>query len=211
MKTLIFCTSLLTDESLFRYSSWWNYYHKKFPNADFLIANDGPLNNSTLENFKTMLEFKISNKNFLVFDKKLGRIDHIHWGWLRSFKAALNYAKNKKYDKVIHIESDAIILSEKLITFINDNSSGWNSLFTNKYGFPESAIQIMNKDSFDLIDSIPEEDYNFEKIIELVLKFRPIRNFIGDRYGEDGCLPEHKIDYVCQWDWNWYIDQDWVN
>jgi hypothetical protein len=211
MKTLIFCTSLLTDESLFRYASWWNYYHKKFPDADFLIANDGPLNNSTLTKLKSMVEFKITNKNFIVFKNKLGRLDHYHWGWLRSFKAALTHGAQQNYDKVVHIESDAIILSDKLIQFINNENSGWKCLFTQKYGFPESAIQIMNKDSFGLINTIPSEEYNFEKIIELTFKFRPIRNFIGDRYGEDGCLPEHKIDYVCQWDWNWYIDQDWIN
>jgi hypothetical protein len=35
-------------------------------------------------------------------------------------------------------------------------------------------------------------------------------NFIGDRYGESGKLPNHKIDYVCQWNWNWIIEDDWI-
>ena len=115
----------------------------------------------------------------------------------------------KDYDRIIHIEADALILSDRLFDFIRAESAGWKCMYTKKYLFPESAIQIINKDSYHLIDNVPEE-FDFHKIVELMLPFQSIKTFIGDRYGEIGKLPEHKIDYVCQWDWDWFIDKDWI-
>jgi len=82
-------------------------------------------------------------------------------------------------------------------------------MYTKKYHFPESAIQIINNDSYHLIENVPE-DFDFHKIVELMLPFEAIKTFVGDRYGEIGKLPEYKIDYVCQWNWEWFIDKDWI-
>jgi hypothetical protein len=208
MNTLVFCTSILTEETLFTYSEWWNYYRSKFPNATFLIVNDGVVANGLIKKLKQLTNNQFDESNIISFDEKLGRESHFHWGWWRSFRTAVLVGK-ERFDKIIHIECDAIILSQRLFNYLNDTNTGWRCLFSNSYGFPESAIQILNKDKFYLIDSLPE-NFDFYKIVELYLPFKSERTFIGDRYGEIGKLPNHKIDYVCQWNWNWYIDDDWI-
>ena len=208
MKTLFFCTSLLENASLPKYIEWWKYYKQKFPEFDFVIFNDGPIEESVLKQLKLSIGQEFTDKNLITFDTKLGRIDHIHWGWYRSFKKALKIGR-ENYDRIIHIEADAVVLSNRLFDFIFNDNDGWKCLYTKKYFFPESAIQIINKNSFHLIDDVPEE-FDFHKIVELILPFRAVKTFIGDRYGEEGKLPEHKVDYVCQWNWDWHIDRDWI-
>ena len=208
MKTLLFCTSLLENESLPKYAAWWKYYKNKFPDCDFMILNDGPVDPQIFDKLKNLIGNDFSHENLITFDNKLGRNDHLHWGWYRSFRQALMIGQ-RDYDRIIHIEADALILSDRLFDFIRTESAGWKCMYTKKYLFPESAIQIINKDSYHLIDNVPEE-FDFHKIVELMLPFKSIKTFIGDRYGEIGKLPEHKIDYVCQWDWDWFIDKDWI-
>lgn len=208
MKTLIFCTSLLTEDRIPIYAEWWNYYRKKFPDAKLMIINDGKIEDEVFQQLQILTNNQIKKRNVKEFDTKLGKDWHYHWGWWRSFIYALRYGK-KRFDKIIHIECDAIILSDRLFEYLKNQNTGWKCMFSPSYGFPESAIQILNKDKYYLIDQLPES-YDFFKIVELFLPFRSNKDFIGDRYGEAGKLPEHKIDFVCQWDWNWHIDKDWI-
>jgi len=208
MKTLLFCTCLLNETSIFQYTEWWNYYRRNFPGVDMIMVNDGPIEKKILQKFQEVIKSDFKESDIHVFETKLGRNSHYHWGWWRSFKYALNYGKTK-YNKILHIEYDAIILSTRLFDHLKNHSSGWSCLFTNNYGFGESAIQIINKDSYDLIDNLPD-DFDFHTIAELVIPFRIDKSFIGDRYGEMGNIPKHKIDYACQWDWNWCIEKEWI-
>ena len=208
MKTLLFCTSLLENDSLNKYSEWWKYYKQRFPEFDFMILNDGPVEESIFDNLKNLIGDDFSSNNLITFDNKLGRADHLHWGWYRSFRKALLIGQ-ENYDRIIHIEADALILSERLFNFIRTENTGWKCMYTKKYHFPESAIQIINNDSYHLIENVPE-DFDFHKIVELMLPFEAIKTFVGDRYGEIGKLPEYKIDFVCQWNWEWFIDKDWI-
>ncbi len=208
MKTLLFCTSFLEPTSISKYSSWWHYYKNKFQDCDFLILNDGPVDKELFNHFKKSIGDDFTKQNFITFDKNLGRADHLHWGWYRSFRKALEIGR-QNYDRIIHIEADAVIVSDRLFDFIKYENIGWKCLYTKKYFFPESAIQIINKDAFHLINNVPE-DFDFHKVVELMLPFQPIKAFIGDRYGEEGKLPKHQIDYACQWNWDWVIDKDWI-
>ena len=122
---------------------------------------------------------------------------------------ALNEGKNK-YDKIIHIESDAYVLSNRLFSYLNDINSGWVALYSQKYKFPESAIQIINKDEFYRIDNMPEM-HDFKKIAEFAIPYTRLeKSFTGDRYGEDGKLPKYEIDYVCQWSLDWLIPEELI-
>lgn len=208
MKTLLFCTSLLTEDSLFKQSEWWKYYRNKFPEFDFLIMNDGPVEQSVLNKLMDLTDNDFKENNIITFEKKLGRESHYHWGWYRSFLKALSIGRDE-YDKIIHIESDAVIVSERLTEYLKNENTGWRCMYSEKYFFGESAIQIINSDSFHLIDRL-DENFDFHTIAECILPFRSNKTFVGDRYGEDGRLPSCKIDYACQWDWNWLIDQEWI-
>lgn len=199
----------MLEENLSKYATWWKYYRSKFPNAHLMIANDGPIEGPVLDKFIELTDGEFDLSNLIVFDNKLGRDWHFHWGWWRSFLTVLKFGRDNEFLKIIHIESDAVILSNRLINYLLNENNGWKCLFTKKYNFPESAIQIINFDSYHLIETLPEQ-FDFNTIAELFLPFRAIKHFIGDRYGESGELPSHKIDYVCQWDWMWHIDKDWI-
>lgn len=209
MDNLLFCTSYITDLSLNRYISWLMYYSELYKaDVEYLIVNDGPLK---IE-YKKALQKLAFDKNIILhlkdFELKRGQELYKHWGWWRSFLFALELGKNN-YNHIIHIESDAIVVSERLKKYLIEKDSGWLCLHTPTYGFKESAIQKINIDSFHMFENL-DPNFDFHKIIELYLPMRRNINFIGDRYGESGKLPNHQIDYVCQWNWDWAIDNDWI-
>jgi len=210
MKTLLFCTSLFDSDNTDKYESWWHYYSNKFSNCDKLIINDGKIDDLTFLKLQSWEKFGFNpNINLKLFDSKLGKDNEKHWGWYRSFRYALMYGVSNNYDKIIHVEADAVIVSDRLINYLNNQNNGWWCLFSKHYGFKESAIQVVNRDAFNLIENLPEM-YDFEKIAEWFLPFWCNKSFIGDRYGELGKLPSHKIDYACQWNWDWAIEKDWI-
>jgi len=71
MKTLLFCTSLLENDSLNKYSEWWKYYKQRFPEFDFMILNDGPVEESIFNNLKNLTGDDFSNNNLITFDNRL--------------------------------------------------------------------------------------------------------------------------------------------
>ena len=120
-------------------------------------------------------------------------------GWYRSYIKVIKEL-GLAYDKVIHIETDLLVLSQRLINYIKNTNTGFISMYTENYRFPESALQILNKDSFNIAMTTP--NINQEGIIEQNLKYTPNRDFIGDRYGEYLDYPDFEIDYYAQFDWN---------
>lgn len=208
MKTLLFCTAYF-NENLDRYIDWINYNSKIFPEYDILLVHDGPINKNDLDLIISSCE-NINEDNFISFENKLPRQDHIFPGWWRSFITATKYYGILNYEKIVHIESDAYVLSERMINWIKNKNDSWSVPISRKYGFSESAIQIICEDSFDSIKNLPD-DFDFHCIVEMFLPFKyHATNFVGDRYGETGQLPSYKIDFVCQWDSNWGIPEDWV-
>lgn len=142
----------------------------------------------------------ISNKNndadeltcnqftFFHFKNNLGRQGPSDYpGWWRSFFYSLDIAKSLNANKIIHIESDAYILSQRLSELINTIETGWHTLWIDKYKLPETAIQIICKDQFDNFSNFQEKlklSSNNE-IAENILPFTHIhKEFIGDRYSE---------------------------
>lgn len=209
MKTLLFCTAYIPGNT-YRYIDWINYYSEVYPEFDLLLVHDGPLDTALKQEIIDNTNGYVNDNNFKDFDTKLER--EVHWvfpSWYRSFYYAIKVGQ-QNYDKIIHIESDAYIVSERLKQYMKEKNNGWVSMFSRKYGFPESAIQIINKDVFDLLDTLPEM-YNFETHIEYFLPFTEVcKDFVGDRYGEVGKLPQYSIDYACQWNSDWGIPEDWA-
>jgi hypothetical protein len=196
MRTLLFCTSHFQSAPPGKYVFWAEQQRRFFNNCDLLIINDGPVDASLKE--KT---HRSSDPISLVdFRHSLGRVNNDHFpGWYRSFRTALLYGKNSSYGKIIHIEADAFIVSQRLADFILTLDSGWHSLYTSKYFMPESAIQIVCRDAYSLIDQLPSEQIP-DRPLELQLPIQHVhKEFLGDRV-EDSSTPDEKLDYVCQWD-----------
>jgi len=217
-KTLLFCTSFSSTQEAwdYRYKRWLDFFIKSsLEKSQILIIDDG---SPVLPNWTNLKIYNgptippSSHEEFVLFhfNNRLGRNGVLNYpGWYRSFTFAATWAKVFNFNKIIHIESDTFVLSEKLITYINTLSSGWTSLYCTSQDFPETCIQIICEDQIKKFLKFSRHDYdiNFkDKPIELFIPFTNIeKSFIGDRYGEiEGlnALPSG-IDYAANIPSHW--------
>ncbi len=222
MKSIIFCTSFIDDNNYDRYVKWINYYSSKldlFYSSNLFLIDDG----SSKLNFGNKVEILKSNNlpvtldsniNLFHFADHLGRPSRRDYkGWWRSFTFSLKLAEKYNVDKIIHIESDFYIISQRMIEYMVNVSEGWTVFYSNFYNFPETAIQIICKDSFEKFNKIYKQavdsNYRFRRIAERVLPFSKIeKGFLGDRLGEIKVMQEWlrktklplEIDYIGQID-----------
>ena len=220
MKTTIFCTSYLNGENIIRYKKWADYYHSKmglFKASNLFLIDDGSPFISIDERIDVIKsndlpDTLINDINLFHFENRLGRLSVRKYpGWWRSFTFSLQLAKKYNIDKLIHIESDFYIVSREMIDYIAKISSGWTAFYSRFYKFPETAIQVICKDSYSELNEISnkaaELNYKFKRRAEDILPFTRIeKKFYGDRFGErkvlNGWLKRieipDKIDYIGQ-------------
>jgi hypothetical protein len=216
-KTLLFTTSYCTSNLEWeeRIHKWYNYYinSQLFFNK-LLIIDDGSPVVPDWSNCRVVTEKfneEPQDTSFIFkFSNNLGRPAHLDYpGWFRSFSFAAKYAYKFNYDKVIHIESDAYILSKSLIKDFNEASQGWWSMWCNRHNFPETAIQIICKDQIKNYYMVTQHDYGIffkNKTIETCLPFTSIkRNYRGDRYHEYTTNIPVDADFACQVDHKYVI------
>lgn len=207
MKTLIFCTSYINNNSdsnnKERYRRWVEFYleRMKYFNSEhlFLIDDGSP----DIDNFgnemdildpENMPESINKNINLVHFKNNLGRPTwNDYQGWWRSFTFSYKIAQLYDYDKIIHIESDFYITSHKMAEYIKNTTKGWIAPFSRFHGFPETAIQIICKDTYsklrDLYEEAVKRNFSFDQIAELYIPFTKIEeSFLGDRLGQNEIL-----------------------
>jgi len=106
-----------------------------------------------------------------------------------------------EYDRIFYIATDARILSQRLLDYIEGLESGWTALFSPKYNFPEPCIQVITKcPAFErfFFGECDRMRYN-GNIEELTLPLTHVeKGFIGDRFSEYG--PEEVIPPMDTWD-----------
>jgi hypothetical protein len=196
MKSIVFCTSFASNRTAWesRYKLWFDYYSNQDLGADWLLAIDDaspfiphPAEIKTLD-ADAILSPQEPFKGILQFPDRLGRSSLTAYpGWWRSFLHSVNVARMVKADKIIHIESDAFIFSDRLFQQIRDQESGWSCLWSPHFRLPETAIQVICHDQFHKIEALQQckqsdLDGHFA---ENILPFTHIdKSLIGDRYGE---------------------------
>ena len=222
MKAFIFCTSSIEKNSethdMSRYNRWIRFYEpllERF-NAEHLqlIDDSGSAYDADIaypDNF--LPDVHPESPHIYRFDKKLGRTSQVQFpGWWRSYLFSIEFARKYGYQKIIHIESDFFIFSDRLIDFIAQLDSGWTSLYSIFYDHPETAIQVICEDQFSNFDDfkkqIVSEDYMIESFAETIIPFTNIETrFNGDRFGEELVLAAwidryrhrmQKLDYFGQ-------------
>jgi hypothetical protein len=219
MKTLIFCTgySKNLEEWEMRYGRWINAVESGNLNVDtILIPDDGSKELPDWEGV-TILKEDLPDQEpdsrgiIYSFPDNLGRKDvYVTPGWHRSFMFAMTYAQKYGYEKVIHLESDAFIISPRMEDYINEISNGWETFWCPKWRLPETSIQVIAGNSLNdylELSLIPYEKFSGKPPDpnpsqgESWLRFTHIhKEFKGDRYGENGAnsiIPED-ADYACQ-------------
>ena len=214
-KSLLFCTSYFeTEETYFlRYKKWISYYSALSftDDKDIFILDDGS-NLAVADNLYNYIEGDITEDtktekvNFYHFPERLTQgIAANSEGWYRSFLYSYDIATTLGYDKIIHIESDLYLLSPKICEYINNLNSGWVSFKCPTYQFPESSLQIINKDNYKKFFNFQQEVLAkglwkmSSKNAEWIIPFsRTETRFVGDRYGERKVKQNETMDYYAQ-------------
>lgn len=211
MRSVFFCTSYIADANTWRtrYERWLQFHQKiNFGDTRLVMIDDGSsFCPPTSQVAITQPEGSLSEDqaSIIRFPDRLGRSSLLSYpGWWRSFLHSVDVARAIGARKIIHVESDAFIISERMRDYINDLSEGWTTFWATSYNFPETAIQVICEDQFEAMSSFKEKPpESLEgKFAEELLPFTHInREMIGDRYSEfrvpllrDGILRSRKFN-----------------
>lgn len=221
MRSFMFCTSYLPNPYVEtyneRYRQWIAYYGRRlrFFGAErlFLVDDGSPLDAVRLEARIVAAGEEQGDPGLpagpvmLRFPVHLGRSSIQDFpGWWRSFSFAALAARRYGFEKIIHVESDAYVLSPRMADYIAQLRTGWTAFWCRGQGFPETAIQVICGACIDSLATFYRRGAAFwfkarraNEIPEGVLPFTSVcKAFQGDRYGEcDGRIPAD-ADYACQ-------------
>lgn len=193
--TLVFCTSHMRNQAEWelRYTRWLAHHRKLFPEEPLVMIDDGSAYlpdepgisvNSSVENFVVGDQASIYH-----FPNRLGRrATHNFPGWFRSFTFSIVIAKKLNVKKIVHIESDAFILTENALDLVNATASGWTAFWCPRFRYPESAFQIICEDSFASLEEVRAASFAAQyanKVMERSLPYTRIdHSLCGNRYGD---------------------------
>ena len=208
--TLLFCTSFCGDAAAWhgRQRRWLDH-HLALPlehDAVFIIDDASPYvpadpDVRVLDALPSALPAG-PQAYFYRFATREGRIGLTgHRGWWRSFLFSLEIARAYGFERIVHVESDAFLLTRRIVDRINATAEGWTAFWCPQYGVPEPALQVIARDQFDAMAAVGARglDALTEALAELTIPFTRIeRGFAGNRYGESrGRIPGY-ADYACQ-------------
>jgi hypothetical protein len=122
------------------------------------------------------------------------------WNW-RGLWHLKNLIECEAAEKIIWIETDGFVLNSKLAGHIKNLNTGWSALWCKKWGFPETACQVLCRDSFQILFSYARGPYqNFRgRCFETSLPFTKIMHeFNSDRFGEYSLPQNESMDFYGQ-------------
>ncbi len=208
-KTLIFCTAHADDETVWdgRYRRWLDAVTgSSLDHATALIVDDGSTSLPAWPDVRIIVEgqsFAASDRYVLYhFSRNLGRASIFDFpGWHRSFTFAAAYADRNGFDKIVHVESDSFIVSDRLRLHINDIDEGWTALWCPSHGFPEPCIQVIAGGGlarFRTFCTVPHAALKGGAYEHRIPFTATERGFVGDRYGEYLPYVPVEADFVAQ-------------
>jgi len=121
------------------------------------------------------------------FPERLGRSGILDMpGWYRSFAFSSQLAEHLNCDRIVHIESDAYLLSSGIVDYL-DTAQGWNTVWARSKSVPETGIQVIAEKALPVFRewvSLPYDIYR-DSVLELLFPFTHVEHsFRGDRHGE---------------------------
>jgi hypothetical protein len=194
---MIFCTSAEVnfDKYLQNINNWYAMLDMVHDAADFYVGVDGKIPKNIELN---------KNINFIEFLPKYGLGDIPHAknfaGWKRTYIEMLKMAIEKDYKYVVHIENDVLVLNwEKIKPLFY--TSGLFSSKDSRYGFIESAFQILNDISAikPIIDYYSNEENFFKSEgFEHLLQSKCNFNYCLNSIRVEGHFPVDKNSTQCK-------------
>jgi hypothetical protein len=137
------------------------------------------------------------------YPKHLTRTAHLEYPYCwRGLYYCRDLFQEYDYNKVIHLNNDVFIISEKLANYIRDykEEDGWWCPWCPKHGFKECDLQVIISTCpyYWRVTSPPYLQYN-GRAMENVIEASHEKDWIGDRHSEYGILEQQPgWDFSCQ-------------
>jgi hypothetical protein len=212
MRTLVFCTAHAAAHSVWetRYRLWLEGVAAL--RADLvLMVDDGSATLPGWPDFYLYSGDSIAEaftvgarlpRMMFHFREHLGRADVLNFpGWHRSFVFALLFAEANGFARVIHVESDAFLLSDRARRFVATFSDGWAALYAPRLDVPESAVQVAAGSGLGVMAAFARRSYAalVGRSHEREMPFTHVeRGLAGDRIGEIAGAVPPGLDYAAQ-------------
>ena len=213
MKTLLFCASYANSKESWnhRWRRWLDHHSTiGLDHNQILIVDDGSPVLPDWSDCEVIEDLSaLPNTKIVIYHYKnnLGCGAPFEYpGLYRSLSTGIAYAVKYGFDKVSNIESDAFVLSQQLVKYINDVNNDWLAMWDHHFNIPELGINVAAGAGLKVCSSVFEQSYeNYKgKMLEVELPFTQVeKNFIGARYGEFLDSVPEDADYANQ------IDQLW--
>jgi hypothetical protein len=193
-RTLVFCTAYADHHA-------WNQRYRRWLQAirtsgvqydQLLLVDDGsavlpewPDADIISDEMRLVSDAPVA---FYHHARHLGRHDILDFpGWYRSFALAARWATVGGFTRVVHVESDAFLISDAAVNYVNGVQDAWIAMLCPRHQMPESAIQVMAGSGFARYAEYVAGAYEQlrHQSHELLIPFTHIEHgLIGDRYGE---------------------------
>jgi len=180
-----------------------NYYHQpKIIEALGILPEDiWLIDNASNTNKVYQIATMFPKVKFKCYNKHYARTAHLEYPFCwRCLYFARELFQEHDYTKIIHLNNDVFIISEKLANHIRDFKSGWWTPWCKKHSFPECDLQVITADCKDYwqVTAPPYLSYN-GKHMEYEIKATADKSFEGDRYAEYGINTQCDLwDFACQ-------------
>lgn len=209
-KTLVFCTAHAGDETVWdgRYRRWLGAVAASGLRHDAaLMIDDGSPALPDWPDVQVLREGEdlatSAPRVLFHFEANLGRRGLFDFpGWHRSFRFAAAFAQANGFAKIVHVESDTFVVSQRLRHHIDALHDGWTAFWCPSHGFPEITLQVMAGAGLDAYRAFCAEVPHAALVgrpYEEGLPFTHVeRGFVGDRYGERLPYVPVEADYVAQ-------------
>jgi hypothetical protein len=196
-RTLVFCTSYFEGAQAWngRLRKWLRH-HAALPWQQrplLCLIDDGspvppPADEVTPVAAGQALPDSDGRPLFVRFDTHLGRAGLLDYpGWWRSFLHAAEVARQGGCDKIVHIESDAFVLSRRMLQFLESRTRGWTAFWCPRWKLPETSIQVICADQFAALERLRQQGFSHlaGRYAERELPFTEVvHEPFGNRYGE---------------------------
>jgi SAM-dependent methyltransferase len=203
MKTLLFAPMWLDKENRLERNIKWLRYMRDNDiftklGVDKLFFVDNASSDENIE----LVKQEYPSMTIHRCTEFLARTSHLEYPyWYRAFAIAAQYAKDNGYEKIIHIDTDVYVLSERICTHIKTLNSGWNAFWCPRHNFAESTFQVIGSDKIEEMRAWMAEGYkkHYPCDAEHVIPWTNIiKTFDGDRYGEIRAKQIFHMDYYGQ-------------
>lgn len=210
MRTLVFCTSYARAPEAWswRMRLWVSAMHAgKLADATLLIVDDAspcmPDWPEVRIITKDWEQLTAGGLTIFRFSQHLGRQGRdLYPGWFRSFTFAARYAVRHGFERVVHVESDAFLVSEAAQTYMAGATDGWIAMASETHKrMPETCVQVMAGAGLRRYFDFAQRRYSGfgGSTIEMVLPFTAIESGLrGGRYGETRTVIPQHADWAAQ-------------